>query len=100
MEEVISTAARIAQDTGGWQGILLALGIILVGAVLVVLVKHYGGPFVLALKAFGTYLHSIKPSETTLESDGSHKEGTGAPAMPVDKDGKIPLNQRPPTDWS
>jgi hypothetical protein len=77
-----------------WQAILL----LVVGVAAIALVRRYGGPLGVALKAAGTYLHSVKPSETTLNPDGSHKEGTGAP--PIDMPpGGAPLDQKPPDNW-
>lgn len=90
MEEFFLTAARLAPS---W---VMALVIVIVGAIFVLLWRK--GLLGLAARATWTYFRSLKPTETTLNPDGSHKEGTGAPPMPVQPDGTIHLDQEPPKD--
>jgi hypothetical protein len=95
VEEIVSIAARIAAGAGQhWQAIAIVLG----GAVLIFVFRKMGISVGPVLAAIGRYFKGIKPSETTLNPDGTHKEGTGAPPLQANPDGTFPLDQKPKTD--
>lgn len=95
-EQIVSTAARIAALAGQWW---VAIAIVLGGAVLIVLARRYGGVFGVALKAVGSYFHGIKPEETTLNPDGSHKEGTGMKPIDIPPGGAPLSDDNKPKGW-
>lgn len=95
-EQVLSEAAKLAAGAGQWW---VAIAIFLAGAVLVVVLRSLGPGAVAAIGAGLKRWHDMTPQDTTLNPDGSHKDGTGAPPMPVGEDGAVHLQQEPPKDY-
>ncbi len=93
--QVVAEVFKTLLAAGMWP---VAVGLLVAAAVLLVVWWKYGvgGLILAALRSW----HEMKTAETTLTPDGSHEEGTGAPPMPVQPDGTIHLDQKPPTDWS